>query len=123
MREDVSNSGIIQHGGSISAGYMAVGHGATIRLGDVNSLERPDMGEIALRLRQLTEAVTEQRSSIENHPEVGQATSQLAAELRHKEPRWNRVLHSLAVIAQGAGSVASVASAVESLRTAVLAVL
>jgi hypothetical protein len=116
MHEDVSNYGIIQHGGSMRVGNVAVGPGATI-------LEQRGMAEVALRLRQLTQAVMEERSLIDDHPEVGEATSHLAAELRQREPRRNRVLQLLAVIAQGAGSVASVASAVESFKAAALAVL
>lgn len=123
MHEDVWNNGIVQHRGSINATNVAVGTGATIRFGDMTCPEQHVSAEVAIRIEELIEAVMERRSSIDNHSEIGEATSQLAAELRQKEPRRNRVLQLLAMIAQGAGSVASVASAVESLKAAVLAVL
>jgi hypothetical protein len=115
VRGDVSNSGTIVYGGWINATNVAGGSGAKV--------QQRGMGEIADCLRELTDAVMEQSSSIDNYPEVHQATSRLATELEREEPRQRRVMRLLGVIAQGAGSVTSVASAVESLRTAVLAVL
>ena len=124
MEDNPSNSGIVQYGGSISAGNLAVGTGATIVLSDViQGLEERGMDEIALRLKELTQALVRDRSSIEDYAKVGGATSRLGVELNQKTPDRRRVLQLLAVIAKGAGTVASVSTAVESLRAAVTAIV
>jgi hypothetical protein len=109
-------------GGSLLADAAAVGQGPAIPRGEKTGLEQSDPGQVALRLRQLSAAVLAQRSSITGYAEVSAAISLLASELEQRRPRRTHVLQLLGLIAQKAGSASSVASAVEALRTAVLAV-
>lgn len=85
-RTVLHNRSLIVESG-IPAANMAVGSAGTLQLRDMTGLEQGDLGGVALRLRQLTEAVVEQRSSITRYVQVSEAISDLAAELQQRQPR------------------------------------
>jgi hypothetical protein len=114
------NEGIVQHGGSIDAGALAVGRRArAIQRVDAAASALGDRDEIAARLREITALLLAHADELEQPDELLAATGTVAEELTRPQPNRLTVSSLLAGIAGAASSVTGIAAAVTALRAAI----
>jgi hypothetical protein len=126
MRDPPRNEGITVTGGSFKAGAVAVGRGARATqniTGSAAALEDAGHHEIAELLRRLTELIEQHAGDLERPEELLESTATVAQEVAGGQPNRVTLRALLAGIAEAAGSVTSVAAAVEALQHAVAGVL
>jgi hypothetical protein len=120
------NEGIQVTGGTFEAGAVAAGRNAQA-IQNISSaadaLDGAGKDEIALRLRELGEAIAAQSERIDEAEELLHATESLAEEVSKPEPNRLTVRAMLNGITDAAGSVSGVAAAVTALRVALGAFL
>jgi hypothetical protein len=114
----MGNQGIIQYGGTISAGSLAVGTGAQAYSQAYKALADKGLDEIKAKLEELVQAVHAESGKLSNPGQVHQATGELARELTKEKPEKPAVLRILAQITSAAGGVSGVLTAVKGLMGA-----
>lgn len=122
--EDVRNEGIIQHGGSLRGDVIAVGRQARavkILATADDALRQKGLQDIHDRLQEVVHALTQHADSLKNPDEIFDSAQAVAEELSKDKPNKLTINSVLEGIANGVKSVATVATAVEALRSAVMA--
>lgn len=117
----VKNSVIVTGGGTLRARQLAVGKKARAIATDLAS-QLSDMKEseqLQLSIRELGERLAASERSVAVHQETLKALEALVAGMRVAKPNRGRLKELLENLTTSAGSVASVAKAVESVRTAI----
>jgi hypothetical protein len=115
------NEGIIQRGGSLQAGALAVGRGASaVQQVDAAAaqLERDGEAEVARRLRDLTELIQTHAAGLQQPDDVLSSAGLVADEIARPEPNRLTVSALLEGISRAAGGVTGIAAAVTALRAA-----
>lgn len=121
-----ANEGIQVTGGTFQAGAVAAGRNAQAIqniTSAADSLDAAGQDEVALRLRELGEAIAAQSDRLGEVEELLHATQSLAEEVAKPEPNRLTVRSMLNGIGEAAGSVSGVAAAVTALRVALGAFL
>jgi uncharacterized protein YhaN len=116
----VKNEGIIQHGGAMNVGNMAVGRGASATQYQ-NAASDAALEAVRVQMDKVIELLAAKSHEIPDHEEVVQSAQSLKQELGKDKPNKLTMKSLLAGIADSVTSVASVATAVEALRTAMSA--
>lgn len=123
MDKGFRNEGIHVTGGSFKADQVAVGRNAhaTKILNTANeALEQKGLTEVRDRLDELLKAVTVNADSLTNPDEVLDSTEVVATELAKDEPNKLTIMGVLNGITDSVRSVASIATAADSLGKAVM---
>lgn len=123
LGENLHNEGIYISGGSFKADQVAVGRRARVTkivnaTGD--SLEQKGLTEIRNKLDELLTAISAQDDSLDNRDELLDSTETVANELAKDKPNKMTITGVLGGMAEGAKTVAGIATAVQALRSAVL---
>jgi hypothetical protein len=114
------NEGIVQHGGTISAGAIAVGRGArALERVDAAASTLVDQREVAARLHELTALLVAHAGELERPEDVLGAAEMVAEELTRPQPNHLTVKGVLEGIVGAASGVGGIAAAVASLRAAI----
>ena len=114
------NEGIIQHGGSMNAGALAVGRRArAIGRIDAAASSLGDRDDIAARLREITALLVEHADELEQPDDLLAATGTVAEELARPEPNRLTLSSLLSAIASAASGVTGIAAAITALRAAI----
>ncbi|MBZ5681004.1 MAG: hypothetical protein LAO24_12945 [Acidobacteriia bacterium] len=111
----MGNRGIIQYGGSIQAGSLAVGDGASAYSQAYKALADKGLDEIKGKLEELVQAVKAESGQLKDAGKVHKSTEELARELAKEKPEKPVVLRILEQIAGAAGNVSTVIAAVKGL--------
>ena len=119
----MGNQGIIQYGGNIQAGALAVGTNAQAFSKAYEALAGKGMDEIKSKLQELVQAIGTHSSQLANPSEVHKSAEELASELGKEKPETPTVLRILKQIASGAGNVTTIVTAVKGLIGAVTLLL
>jgi hypothetical protein len=108
-----TNRGIVQHGGSIDAGQLAVGDGATnVRSGDdVATIGHETLRLVLNRIEELQAAASHAPGAVEAR--IKDATSELAAELTKSTPSKSRLRSFLATLRDTGKTVTALGPAVQ----------
>jgi hypothetical protein len=114
----MGNQGIIQYGGTISAGSLAVGTGARAYSEAYKALADKGLDEIKTKLEQLVQAVQAESGRLNNPAQVNQSTTELARELTKEKPEKPVVMRILEQITSAAGDVAGVLTAAKGVMAA-----
>jgi hypothetical protein len=113
------NEGIVQSGGTINAGNLAIGRNAV-----ANQTHNADSGaleEVRNQLASLMDALQKHAQEIPNSAEVMQSAHTAQEELSKDKPSRLTLRSLLSGIAESVKSVTTVAAAVEALKVAVTA--
>jgi hypothetical protein len=113
------NEGIVQHGGTIDAGALAVGRGARAVQRVEAAASTLDGPEVAARLRELTALLAAHAGELERPDDVLAAAETVAEELTRPEPSRVTLAGVLDGIAGAASGVGAIATAVAALRVAI----
>jgi hypothetical protein len=114
------NEGIVQHGGTISAGAIAVGRGAqALERVDAAASTLVDQREVGTRIRELTALLVAHAGELERPDDVLSAAATVAEELTRPDPNHVTVRGVLEGIVGAASGVSGIAAAVASLRAAI----
>lgn len=116
----MKNEGVIQHGGSINAGNLAVGRGATATQYQSASSDA-GLAAVQAQLDKVLELLATKSHEIPDHEDVVQSAQSLKQELDKDKPNKLTLKSLLSGIADSVKSVTTVATAVEALRTAITA--
>jgi translation initiation factor 2B subunit (eIF-2B alpha/beta/delta family) len=116
------NEGINISGGSLSAGQIAVGHGAqaiqnTYKL--ANQLGESGKSEVAEAITELLQALEANNDKITDKEEVAQAVHQVAEEVQKEKPNKFTLKGLLSTLKESVGSVAEIAEKVTILQKAI----
>jgi hypothetical protein len=109
------NEGIQISGGTINAGNLAVGRGATV----VAELRERGQEDVARRLEELVRQLEEHRDEVPHLALVRAATESVTEELAKERPDKRRVRDVLAGISESVRSVTGLARAADGLLEAV----
>jgi hypothetical protein len=112
------NEGIVVSGGRLEAGALAVGRGARAQQAPVEAV--PELTEL---LRRLTRAIEQHAAELPHAPELLAATETVAREVARPQPNRLTVRALLAGIAEAAGGIAGITTAVTAIGAALGAVL
>lgn len=114
------NEGIVQHGGTISAGAIAVGRGArALQRVDAAASALADQREVGSRLQELTALLVAHVGELERPDDVLAAAETVAEELTRPQPNRLTLTGVLEGIVGAASGVSGVAAAVAALRAAI----
>lgn len=117
-----SNSGIVVSGkGQIRAVNVVAGEGhrITVVRDIAHTLKRKGRPEIADALATLSTAINQNRPALDNVDEVDDCLYDVADALRREPADRPRVMQALENLGRLAGTVATIASAVEAVKSAV----
>jgi hypothetical protein len=115
-----ANEGIVQHGGTINAGAIAVGRGArALQRVDAAASTLDDQREVATRLRELTALLVAHAEELERPDDVLVAAETVAEELTRPQPSRLTLTGVLEGIVGAASGVSGIAAAVAALRAAI----
>lgn len=117
-----SNYGISITGGTVSAGAMAAGRGAT-----ATSIASPStdnsLSDLRAEFARFMASLHEQTMQLEDADRTVAVAELAAKEITKKEPDKKSVLDLLQLVASGVGSVASLAGSLSALERAVDTIL
>jgi hypothetical protein len=112
---DRANEGIVQSGGSIVAGNLAVGRGAVAR-GDVRAPAQET--DIAEALRALRDAVAQHGAGLADPSVVASTVDELQEEAEKEQPDRFRLRGLLELLSEAGQSVGGIAAAVTAVKVA-----
>jgi len=114
------NEGIIQSGGTMNVGAMAVGRGAVAKQTQ-SAQPIQDLQAVRAEIDKLLELLKAQASTLPGGQDVVHSARTVKEELAKEKPNQLTIKSLLAGIADSVKSVASIATAVEAVRAAVIA--
>lgn len=123
LDKDPRNEGIYMTGGSIQADQMAVGRSARatkILSTASDNLEQKGLTELRDKLAELLREIDAHADALHNPDEVLDSTEVVAEELAKDKPNKLTITAVLNGIVDSVGSVASIATAADSLAKAVM---
>jgi hypothetical protein len=119
---NMENRGIITKDSQIKIGSLAIGEGATVING-----ERPGLGkeyeEIFQKLNECAELIKTNGKSLDNVDELLDSISIIKAQFESKSPNRTTIKGIINEMTLSVASVASLATAIGVLRSAILAIL
>jgi hypothetical protein len=119
MNRNLSNEGIININGKITAKQIAVGKNARAIQNTNKASAQDAMQQIQTRLDELMQALDDHSDALENPEEVRDSTKAVAEELSKDKPNKLTITSVLNGIASSVQSVTTIAVAVEALKNAI----
>ena len=119
MDRNLSNEGIININGKITAKQIAVGPNARAIQNTNKASAQDPMQEIRARLDELMQALDDHANALENPEEVRDSTEAVAEELSKDKPNKLTITSVLNGIASSVQSVTAIAVAAEALKNAI----
>jgi len=118
----MKNYGFISNNSQVKIGSLAIGKGATVNAhGNTESEKERD--EIIQKIDECVELIRENENSLENVGELLDSISIIKAEIESKSPNKTTVKGVINELASSVASVASLAVAVGTLKSAIMAII